>query len=195
MTGFPLTSWSSVQMWARAIAPCAASQIQGFEIIRNQLAGHLARAQVSEDVLRSVQSGSPAEVSAALIDLKNSPALNSERSVTWRLAAHLRSEAMRLDDAFQRPPLSRLIHSRRKVAFELGLKLLPDVAGSSEMDRGFIAQKRATLAANEAVPFVARCLSTRALDQLRADVSSAVPAERAPDVIVAAEIYLKILGL
>lgn len=196
MTSFaPLTSWSAVQMWARAIAPCAASQIQGFAIVRNELAGNLAHAQVSEAVLQSVRRGTPAEVSAALIQLKeisNRTAL--ETSVSRRLAARLRFEAMRLDAAFQQPPLSRLIHSRKKVAFDLGRTLLPGIDGRSDMERNFIAQTRANLAANEAVPFAARCLATRAVERLREEIADAIPAERAPDVIVAAQIYLKILG-
>lgn len=196
----PPNGWLAIQMWAKAIAPCDATQIQGFPITARYLADLMAHAGAEARLTETVRSGSPAEVSLHLLSLRETE--TSERLgglVNDRLRHSLADEAMRLDRicrGSEESPLGRLIPHRRKIINDLASEIYHALPASSEAERQVRAEFRATLAANEAIPYAARYLTSREDDSrkanlIRQELSASVASERVSDVLFAFEAYLR----
>lgn len=187
-----LGNWSAVQMWARAIAPCTIDQLQGFPILKNTLAMPIQAAGVRSTVIETLRSGRPAEVSWALLGIRDSRLLTDlDRRINSGLSQKLKAEALRLDATFHQPPLSAILGWRKSVSYSLGRSILASIPGHNSMEKSYQAERRTTLAVNEAVPYAARFLSDSTLEGLRTAVFADIPRDRALDVLAAAELYLE----
>lgn len=205
-----MNGWNAIQMWAKAIAPCEASQIAGFSITSGHLAQLAAQAGAQAPVAERIRSGTPAEVSFHLLSLEGMGVAEELGGlVTERLKLRLAEEALRLDRFCRGDgPISHLIPHRRRIIFDLSGRIFETMKTSSESERIVRAEDRAVVAANEALPYAARLLSVldgdpglpaeerrRLILGLREEISQRVSKERAGEVLSAFDSYLGALGL